>query len=84
MSLNKPFGEVFLERVNKIEEEAKKVGLNFTSICEIGGISRATPDRWRREMPKTIQLVEQMEQIIADRKAEIAAARAARRQGDDD
>lgn len=81
---SKPFGEVFLERVNKIEEEAKKVGLTFTSICEIGGISRATPDRWRREMPKTIQLVELMEQIIADRKAEIATARAAKRQGDED
>ncbi|HEX7906736.1 MAG TPA: hypothetical protein VF534_01405 [Paraburkholderia sp.] len=81
---SKPFGEVFRERVDRIEEEAKKVGLNFTSICEIGGISRATPDRWRREMPKTIQLVEQMEQIIADRKAEIAAARAASKARDTD
>lgn len=75
---SKSFGEVFRDRVAKIEEDARKVGLNFTSICEIGGISRATPDRWRKgEVPKTIQLVDQMEQIIADRKAEIAAARAA-------
>ncbi len=78
---SKSFSEVFAERVAKIEEDAKKVGLNFTSICEIGGISRATPDRWRKEVPKTILLVDQMEQIIADRKAEIATARAARKQG---
>jgi hypothetical protein len=78
---SKSFSEVFAERVAKIEEDAKKVGLNFTSICEIGGISRATPDRWRKEVPKTILLVDQMEKIIADRKAEITAARAARKQG---
>jgi len=67
----KPFGEVFLERIDRIEAEAKKVGLNLTAICREAGISRATPDRWRAKPPKTIEIIELMEKIVKDRRAEL-------------
>jgi hypothetical protein len=70
------FGEVFRDRVTRIEDEAKRIGLNFTSICKEAGISRATPDRWRKESPKTIRLVEAMEKIIERHRAEYEAKKA--------
>lgn len=65
------FGDMFKARIDKIEADAKTVGLNFTSICKEAGISRATPDRWKRQIPKTIEIVDRMETIVNKRKAEI-------------
>lgn len=58
------FTDVFRARVAKIEADAKANGINFTTICKEAGMSRATPDRWKRSTPKTIKLVETMEQIL--------------------
>lgn len=66
MSTQAPtFEAVFRSRISKIEEDARKVGLNFTSICKEAGVSRATPDRWKRGTPRTIEIVDQMEKIVA-------------------
>lgn len=65
------FTDAFKKRVAEIEAEAHAVGLNFTSICKAAGISRATPDRWKRETPKTIRIITLMEEAIAKRKAEL-------------
>lgn len=59
------FADIFKGRLSKIEADAKEVGLNFTSICKEAGISRATPDRWKRSTPKTVKLIDKMEAIIA-------------------
>lgn len=64
-----PFDDVFKKRIAKLEADAKAVGLNFTSICKQAGFSRATPDRWKRGVPKTIQIVCEMERIVAERAA---------------
>ena len=69
-----PFDQVFADRVAGIEARAKAVGLNFTSICHQAGISRATPDRWKRQTPKTVRLVAEMEKIVADKEREVATA----------
>lgn len=66
------FEETFRERVMRIEAEARECGLNWTSICQEAGVSRATPDRWKKSTPKTIELVDRMEQIVAKRRAEAA------------
>ena len=68
------FTQSFKERIEKIERDAKEVGLNFTSICKEAGISRATPDRWKKKTPKTVEIVTQMEAIVERQKAEAAAA----------
>lgn len=72
MANQQRFDDVFKERVADVENRAKAVGMNFTSICEQAGISRATPDRWRRETPKTVKLLAEMEDIVAAREAEVA------------
>ena len=59
------FAQVFKERMESLEEDAKSVGINLTTICEEANISRATPDRWRRRIPKTIMLVDEMEAVVA-------------------
>lgn len=70
---DKPFDDVFKERVANVEERAKAVGLNFTSVCKQAGISRATPDRWRKETPKTVKLLTKMEEIVAEKEADVIA-----------
>lgn len=63
------FTDEFKKRVDAIETRAKAVGLNFTSICKEAGISRATPDRWKKQTPKTIEIVTTMEGIVARHEA---------------
>lgn len=58
------FIDEFNARLTKIEKDAVEVGLNLTAICKLAHIGRATPDRWRREPPKTIVLIEKMEAVI--------------------
>lgn len=72
------FTDDFRARIDALETKAHKVGLNLTEVCRQAGVSRATPDRWRRETPKTIALVTSMEEIVEKAAAKLArkAARA--------
>lgn len=63
----------FYAAIDKLEEDAAKVGMTLTSICRATGISRATPDRWRRETPTTVMLLQKMQQVVRDEEARIAA-----------
>lgn len=65
------FTEDFRDRIKEIEADAKRYGLNWTSICKEAGISRATPDRWKKKTPKTIEVVSKMQEIVARHKAAI-------------
>lgn len=67
------FTDAFKKRIDAIEAEAKAVGMNFTSICKEAGISRATPDRWKKSTPKTVEIVSRMEDIIARHKASLSS-----------
>lgn len=55
------FSQVFLTRIDNIERRALQLGTSLTAICKGVGISRATPDRWRRQIPRTIEIVDAME-----------------------
>jgi len=68
------FTDEFQKRIKKIEDDAKSVGLNFTSLCIEAGISRATPDRWKKSTPKTVAIVTKLEGLVAEHKAKSAAA----------
>lgn len=63
------YTEDFKKRIEKIEVEAKATGQNLTSICKEAGISRATPDRWKKSVPKTIAIITHLEAIVAAHKA---------------
>lgn len=66
------FVETFNKALDQLETDAKSVGLNFTSLCRQTKISRATPDRWRKNPPTTIVLLSQMQEIVRLKRAEIA------------
>ena len=55
------FSTVFLHRIDDIERRALSLGTSLTAICKGIGSSRATPDRWRRETPRTVEIVDEME-----------------------
>jgi len=78
-----PFSKVFNDRLDDIERRALTVGSNLTEICRDIGISRSTPDRWRRETPRTIEILEEMEQRVTvkervSRSAAVAKVRASK------
>lgn len=69
MTSPRNFTDEFNERIKQIEADAKACGLNWTSICEEAGLSRATPDRWKRRPPKTIEIISKMQEVVAKHKA---------------
>lgn len=68
MTTKPTFTDEFRKRITAIEADAKACGLNWTSICKEAGLSRATPDRWKKKTPKTVEVVTQVEQIVARHK----------------
>ncbi len=58
------FSALFLETLDSIEDRAKKVGLTITHVCREAGVSRATPDRWRENVPNTIALLDKMLGVV--------------------
>lgn len=62
----------FQARVRALSERARKVGSSLTQVCREGAVSRATPDRWLIETPKTIELFDRLEAIVARKEAEAA------------
>lgn len=74
-----PFSETFQQRLNDIERRALLAKTNLTAVCKAVNISRSTPDRWRRRIPRTIKLIERMEKFVAaaEKRQEAASARTA-------
>lgn len=58
------YEDEFKARVAKLEKDASAAGTNLTEVCREAGVSRATPDRWRKKTPKTIALICRMEAIV--------------------
>ncbi len=67
------FYQQFISRLNAIEARAKAAGITMTYICADCGISRATPERWRKAVPRTIEILDQMDECV--QKVEREAAR---------
>lgn len=65
---NKDISAQFKDAVTRLEADAKKVGLTITAICRQTRVSRATPDRWKREAPTTVQLLAKMQGVVEERK----------------
>ena len=58
------FKKIFLDAIDKLEVDAKAVGMTLTSVCRETNVSRATPDRWRKKLPTTIQLLTDMQEVV--------------------
>jgi len=65
----KTFENEFNERLNAIISRGEAVGVTVTELCRRTGIARATPDRWRKDAPLSIKLIDKLE-------AEVLAAEA--------
>lgn len=69
MNTQNDFTQVFRDRLDQLEKDALAVGLDFTKICRATGVSRSTPDRWKRKVPKTVALIAEMERVVAEEKS---------------
>lgn len=72
------FDAVFKQTLADLEARARAVGMTWNSLCKEAGIARATPDRWRANSPKTVELVTKMQTIVAEAEANGATHQAAR------
>lgn len=60
------FEKIFREYLDDIERRALRVGINLTAVSRSVKISRSTPDRWRRAVPRTIKILDEMDQCVID------------------
>lgn len=58
------FKRTFQDTLDEIEAEAKAMGSSMTQVCAAAGISRTTPDRWKKHLPKTVRIVADMQAAI--------------------
>ncbi|MCT4704536.1 hypothetical protein MUA04_10765 [Enterobacteriaceae bacterium H11S18] len=60
------FAEEFYRRVEMIKARAKKADTNITHLCRVAGVSRTTPERWEKRVPKSIAIIDQMMEALAE------------------
>lgn len=65
----KNFGDAFIEAVDGIIRDAKEIGVPMSEICSDASVSRATPSRWKRNQPSTIETVVKLQGAVAARRA---------------
>lgn len=56
--------EHYLQRLDQIEDRAKAVGQNMTTVCKAAKISRAGPVRWRRKVPLSIVIIDKLTKVV--------------------
>ncbi|ATI15722.1 hypothetical protein [Bordetella phage vB_BbrM_PHB04] len=72
----KPFNQQFTDELDDMERRLHAIGRNFTQLCNETKVSRATPNRWKRQLPKTVAIVAEMQRVVERWEAEHAAASA--------
>lgn len=65
------YAQEFRARLKAIEARAQAIDSSWAELARITGFARATPGRWMRRVPKTIQMIDQYEAALAklERKA---------------
>ncbi|MBZ0058708.1 MULTISPECIES: hypothetical protein [Leclercia] len=56
----------FNRRVKQLSERAKAAGTNVSELCRIAGVSRTTPERWNKRVPKSITIFDSVFQALLD------------------
>lgn len=67
------FDVEFTQRVRELDARAKAINLSWSQICRTTGTARATPDRWMRRPPKSVETLAAMEAAIEAAEAEARA-----------
>ncbi len=60
----KTMQELFNEKLSRIYQRALDADISVSLICKKSGVSRATPDRWRKSPPLSIALIDKMEEVL--------------------
>lgn len=59
------FNASFRDAIEKLHSDAEQSGIAMSEICEIAGVSRATPHRYLKKIPATIAAVTRMQSALA-------------------
>ncbi len=54
--------------VNSLKVRCAEAGTNLTAVCKAANVSRSTIERWKDATPKSIQILENIEQVIEQAK----------------
>lgn len=60
------FESEFYRRVEMIKQRAKLAGTNITQLCKAAGVSRTTPERWEKRVPKSIGILDLMLEALLE------------------
>lgn len=71
------FEQEFRRRLADIFGRAEAVGLTVTQLCKNSGTARATPDRWRKNAPLSITLVDRLDAEVTAAEKSVARKRRA-------
>lgn len=63
----------FKDRLDGLLKRAKDSGVSLSKLCDDVGLARSTPDRWRKEVPKTIRSISELE-LALERRQQAQAA----------
>uniref|UniRef100_A0AAU6W359 Uncharacterized protein n=1 Tax=Pseudomonas phage Touem01 TaxID=3138548 RepID=A0AAU6W359_9VIRU len=63
------FQAVFYSYLEDLERRAHAQNLTLTDMCREADVARATPDRWRKRLPKTIRNVCDLESVVVNAEA---------------
>jgi hypothetical protein len=54
-----------------LKRKCKRAGTDLTQVCRDAGIDRSIPERWKKENPKTLDIVVKLLQAIENKQKEI-------------
>lgn len=50
--------------VHSLKLKCTAAGTNLTEVCRKAGVNRQTVERWKKEEPKTLTILRQLEEAI--------------------
>ena len=56
----KSLSQEFRSRFAELKKRSEAAGTNITQICKSSGVSRTTPERWGKRIPKSILLFDKV------------------------
>lgn len=66
----RPIDTEFTERMRDIAARASRLGISISELCRRTDTARATPDRWMRRPPKSIETMAAFERELDKAEAE--------------
>lgn len=52
--------------INSLKSRCAAAGTNITAVCKQAGVSRSTIERWKAKPPKSLQILDALEEQIQE------------------